>query len=86
MIKDIAPLDWYNVRYLAYIPVHFVTVPLRGEVQETLEWCERITAGRFAIAEKEFMTDAERRSIFRKDMLIGFEDPAEATMYTMFYI
>jgi len=84
-MKDINPLDWFNLRYLDYIPEHFVTMPLKGDVGDTLKWSERTTVSRFAIEEKQDVEGGGAMSFMRNDMLIGFEDPAEATMYAMFY-
>jgi hypothetical protein len=78
-------MDWHNVRYLDTIPVHFTTVPLKGEIQDTLKWAEETTIGRFGIAEKPDATASGGLSFMRQEMLIGFEDPAEATMYVMFF-
>jgi len=79
-------MDWYNTKLLAYIPEHFVRVKFRHNEDraKVLGWVERNTAGRFAI-ELKVDHDETTRWLVKEDYHIGFEDPADATMYTMFF-
>lgn len=86
--KEINPMDWYNTKFLSYIPEHFVRVKFRhnAERAEVLTWIEKNTVGRFGI---EAVIDAEKPqhswAMINEEFQIGFENPAEATMYTMFF-
>jgi len=86
--KDINPMDWYNTKFLSYIPKHFVRVKFRHHAERTkvLSWIEQNTVGRFGI---EAIIDANSPqhswAVLSEEFQIGFEDPAEATMYTMFF-
>ena len=82
---NINPMDWHDTKLLDFIPAHFVKVKFRhnGERGKVLSWIEANTTGRFAI---EAVIEQENRSwIANEDFQIGFENPADATMYTMFF-
>lgn len=101
MNKDISPLDWHNTKFLDYIPDHFVKVKFRhDESRETvLIWLQHNVTGRYAIAPISTMHEKTElgatpfppaspgvaRSFWHESLYIGFEEPAEATMYAMFY-
>ena len=82
----INPMDWHNTKLLNYIPEHFVRVKFRHNDKrgEVLDWIEANTTGRFAIEE---IVDIEAKHSFLVNIeyQVGFENPADATMYTMFY-
>jgi len=84
-VTQINPMDWFNTKFIVYIPEHFVRVRFRHQSDraEVLDWLEKNTSGRYAIEE----TVSEGFPIFTqdKDIQIGFENPADATMYTMFF-
>jgi len=84
--NDVNPMDWHNTKFLSYIPEHFVRVKFRHNEDraKVLDWVERNTVGRFAI---ELKVDHEATSLWtiKEEYHIGFEDPSEATMYTMFF-
>lgn len=85
---DINPLDWHNTKFLDFIPDHFVRVKFRHNQSrsEVLAWIEQNTVGRYAIAEVIDNEDnATRGFLINEKYQIGFEEPAEATMYTMFF-
>jgi hypothetical protein len=86
-ITEFNPMDWHNTKVLDFIPDHFVRVKFRHNHSraEVLSWLEKNTTGRYAI---EAVTDHSERTgfgVLREDFQIGFENPAEATMYTMFF-
>ena len=86
-INTVNPMDWHNTKALDFIPDHFVRVKFRhnNSRAEVLTWLEQNTVGRYAI---EVVADHEPKGgfgILREDYQIGFENPAEATMYTMFF-
>jgi hypothetical protein len=84
---DINPMDWHNTRVLNYIPKHFVTVKFthNDKKLEVLSWLQEHTVGRFGIELSEDKDEKNSVFSFQEKILIGFEDPAEATMYSMFY-
>jgi hypothetical protein len=84
----INPMDWHSSRMLTYIPEHFVRVRFDHHDRrlEVLEWLQTHTVGRFAIEAINDEENSSHRSFMVNEKLqIGFEDPAEATMYTMFF-
>ena len=86
-IEIVNPMDWHNTKLLDFIPEHFVRVKFRHDDKrgEVLAWMEQNTTGRCAI---EAVIDSEERSSFsfsHEEYQIGFENPADATMYTMFF-
>ena len=86
--QNINPMDWHGTRFLASIPKHFIRIKFHhNQVQnrlEVLSWLEEHTAGRIGI-EKVCNPDAAHSWLVHEDYQIGFENPAEATMYTMFF-
>jgi len=87
-INDISLLDWHKTRILDFIPEHFVRVKFRhdNERLQVIEWLEKNTTGRFGI-EIVFEKDKEQSfgMVINENYRIGFENPADATMYTMFF-
>jgi hypothetical protein len=85
-IKNINPMDWHNTKLMEYIPKHFVRVKFRHNDtrNEVLAWAEQNTIGRFAI-EVVVNHDHEHGWMANEDYQIGFENPGDATMYTMFF-
>jgi len=86
LLESINPMDWHNTKMLSFIPEHFVRVKFRHhhDRAQVLSWIEQNTTGRFAI---EAIIDTEKVNtwIVNEEYQIGFESPAEATMYTMFF-
>lgn len=86
LATQINPMDWHNTKILSFIPEHFVRVKFRHDDKrgEVLKWIEQNTTGRFAI---EVVVDSETtdRWLVNEEYQIGFENPADATMYTMFF-
>jgi hypothetical protein len=86
---DINMLDWYGERWLNYIPVHFTIVKFRhnDERLRAMNWLTENTSGRFGIARNQDPVAIANgnRYVFTTAAEIGFEDPAEATMYSMFF-
>lgn len=85
---EINPMDWHNTRMLDYIPKHFARVRFNHNDRrlEVLEWLQEHTKGRFAIEVENDPDDIFGGGFAIKEIVrIGFEDPAEATMYTMFF-
>ena len=84
--EKINPMDWHNTKLLEYIPEHFVRVKFRHNESrnEVLAWAEQNTTGRFAI-ETVVDSEAQHSWLANEDYQIGFENPADATMYTMFF-
>ena len=85
---NIKPQDWHNTRYVDYIPEHFTTFKLSSTIQRInlLKWIEQNTTGRYAIGSKiEKIKGAVGSSLIREEQNIGFEEPSDATMFTLFY-
>ena len=87
--NEISLLDWHGTRILDYIPEHFVRVKFRhdNERLQVIEWLEKNTTGRFGI---EVIVENDKENSFgmllvKENYQIGFENPADATMYTMFF-
>ena len=85
---DIKPQDWYNTRYIDYIPKHFTKFKLSSTVKRLnlLSWIEFNTTGRFSIGKKITKIPGEVSSLYLKEEeYIAFENPADATMFNLFY-
>ena len=84
--NKINPMDWHNTKLLKFIPEHFVRVKFRHNEKrgEVLAWIEQNTEGRYAI-ETVVDNEPENSWLVNEDYQIGFENPADATMYTMFF-
>ncbi len=81
----INPIDWHNTRLLDFIPEHFVKVKFRHDETrgKVLEWLEQNATGRCAI--EVIPEQSGERWLVVEEYQIGFENPADATMYTMFF-
>lgn len=89
LLETINMLDWHHSRMLSYIPPHFTKLKLsdHGDRVKLMYWLQENTQGRFGI-EKIINLD-EGNNKFRlidENLRIGFEDPAEATAYAVFFI
>ena len=85
LLEKTNPLDWHQDRFLTTMPDHFIRVPLKETTDqiELFEWIIHNIAGRVAITHK---TESEKvANVFQKQMMIGFENPADATLFTLFY-
>ena len=85
---NIKPQDWHNTRLLEYIPKHFTKFKLGSTVSrlKLLTWIEFNTSGRYAIAgEVTRKEGAVGSAMVLKEEFIAFEEPADATMYSLFY-
>jgi len=92
----INPLDWYDEKFLTYIPVHFTKLkyPPSGIQLEVLEWIYNNVDGRFAIAimvnasEYDNKTDTPTwfTSPHIENKYIAFENPSDATMFAMCFM
>ncbi len=95
MLEDIHPTDWYNTRFLNYIPQHFTRVKFKHNDDRTavLRWLQINTVGRFGIESISTRVEAitnpagfsPKHPIWSEETYIGFEKSSEATMYSMFY-
>lgn len=86
-LAEIAPEDWHNIRYLPYIPDHFIQckMPADEDVGSILPWLLDNTSGRYAIAAPTEQLDGHRNFWVQRELLVGFEDPKEATLFTLVY-
>ena len=87
LADKINPMDWHNTKLLEFIPAHFVRVKFRHDDKrsEVLAWAEQSTTGRFAIEAIVNEENDTNRWLVNEEYQIGFENPADATMYTMFF-
>lgn len=87
-LEDISLLEWHCQKILPYIPDHFTSVPLEeinNDRMHLFRWLLEHTEGRIGI---ERVHDLEAKSSFvvtNDQTRIGFEDPEEATMYSLFF-
>jgi hypothetical protein len=79
---ELDAMDWHGLRYIDYLPKHFIKCKMETPVDEMLQWLEANTNGRFAIA-PDTKQDFERNYFVRQRLVIGFENPMEATLYTL---
>lgn len=84
LVEGVNPMDWFETRFLTRIPDHFVRCKVTESIErvELLEWLAKYTHGRFAIATD--MDDKEANPfIISQANVLAFEDPQEATLYTL---
>lgn len=74
-MTDINPMDWYGLREMDWIPSHFTCVPLRSNLAKSKFWIKSNTHGRYAFGKR-----LSNRVI---ESVVGFEEPSEATLYTL---
>jgi len=86
IISKINPMDWHKTRYLNYIPKHFTRVKLidHGDRKKLFDWLDANTVGRVGI-EKAKDINVDDLWILEEKFDIGFEDPTEATLYTIIF-
>jgi hypothetical protein len=86
LLGTIEAMDWHDQRYLDFMPRHFVRCKLpTDQLQTVLKWAAENTHGRFAIAQSvEEPTDSNHFWV-QKQQEIGFESPAEATLFTLYF-
>jgi len=85
---EIKPHDWYNTRQLNFIPKHFTRFKLDAKINrlKLFNWIEQNCAGRFAIGKETTRIPGEVGSMYiKEDWKIGFEIPADATMFSLFF-
>jgi len=85
---NIKPQDWHNIRRLECIPKHFTKFKLSTTVNrlKLLKWIEFNTAGRYAVTgEVTRKNGAVGSAMVLKEEFIAFEEPADATMFSLFY-
>jgi hypothetical protein len=83
----IDPRDWFETRRLACMPSHFTRVNLdsvldifiRGEAEA---WIAENTEGRYAVVT---CADQQKNKLI-SSVYAGFEDPAEATYFTLSFL
>ena len=77
---NIRPEDWYGTRELSWIPRHFTQIQYVVQRNNTtLAWIMDNTAGRYAFGQKLVTRDGKLVS----RSTLAFEDPAEATLFTL---
>jgi len=76
--------DWYNLRYMDYIPEHFIKFKLNNTIKrfELITWIEKNTTGRFAISKD---IESKNSFILVEDNIIGFENSEDAMIFTLRY-
>lgn len=86
-LSNINILDWHCERFLGYIPVHFTVVTLddNGDREALLNWLDEHTTGRIGIEKDRNLEDKSTFVVVHDNLKIGFENPEEATMYSLFY-
>ncbi len=95
MIDDISPLDWYNEKFLDFIPPHFTKIKFKhaDRRMELLDWVDHHVKGRFAIASESSARSSSAKNDLRppwsmtwdENTYIAFEDEAEATMFSIMF-
>jgi hypothetical protein len=81
-LKEPNPLNFYGVRQVDILPVHFevVTTPMTYNLSESIvSWIQRNLKGRFYVGKGISTIDSQLESIIK----IGFEDPKEASYFTL---
>ena len=85
-IADIAPTDWHRTRYIRYIPQHFKTLKTEHDIGKVLVWLANNTTGRFGVEDTETLSEGLVNLMDRdEEYLVGFENPADATMFALFF-
>jgi len=85
-MNEVNPKDWHNTRYINCIPKHFVRVSINSieSIPDILKWITANGSGRYGILTTNI--DQNDNGLFHdKGAIIGFEDPGDATMFTLFY-
>ena len=85
---EVKPADWFNTRYVDFIPEHFTKFKLSRTIDMTtlLKWITENTNGRYSIGTQTKRHKQSFGSAFvAEEKSIGFEDPADATMFSLFY-
>jgi hypothetical protein len=79
---NINPMDWYCQKLLPVIPEHFIKCNLTSDIdrRELLQWIKFNTSGRVGISGN---ISAKSSWLIDKKYYIGFENPEDATIYTM---
>lgn len=84
-MKDINPMDWHNTRYVNSMPAHFVQVKIKDNNKVALlNWITKNTSGRYSMVANT-QESKDSNYFVQEEKFIGFEDPADATMYSLFY-
>lgn len=85
-VDKINPMDWHGTKLVPFIPPHFVKVKFEfsHDRKRVLDWVQENVSGRFGFEE---IIDPDERHTFivNEKYHIGFENPADATMFTMFF-
>jgi len=81
-IDEIDLKDWHDTKYLNHKPEHFISLnsPVRN-MARLLAWITTNVSGRYSITSK-YKEDRYRRDM---EYIIGFENPADATSFSLFY-
>lgn len=79
-------MDWHQVRLLKYMPDHFIKMDLKQEIEivTLLNWLVANTNGRVAIVTNSEVHE-RHAFVIEKRRSIGFENPAEATLFSLFF-
>jgi len=82
----IDPRDWFETRRLAWMPAHFTRVSIdsidifiHGEAEA---WIAENTQGRYAV----ITCAVQEKNKLLSKVYAGFEDPAEATYFTLSFL
>jgi hypothetical protein len=83
MLEETKPIDWHRLRFLKVMPDHFIKMELKSEIDfpDLLQWLIKNTDGRIALVDQQ---DNGTRFIIQ-NRFIGFENPAEATLFSLFF-
>jgi hypothetical protein len=86
MPLKIDPRDWFETRRLAWMPSHFARVSIdsidifiHGEAEA---WIAENTQGRYAV----ITCAVQEKNKLLSKVYAGFEDPAEATYFTLSFL
>jgi len=81
MSINVNPKDWFDTRMISYTPKHFSRINLQNTpISSVLPWITENLTGRYSFV-TEVNGSANRVSVTH----IGFEDPKDATMFSLFF-
>ena len=81
-LKEPNPLNFYGLRQVDILPQHFevVTTPMTYNINESIAaWIKRNLKGRFYIGKGIVTVNNQIETVIK----IGFEDPKEASYFTL---
>lgn len=81
-LKEPNSLNFYGVRQVDILPPHFevVTTPMTYNISESIvSWIQRNLKGRFYVGKGISTVENQLETVIK----IGFEDPKEASYFTL---